>query len=100
VFGLGSAIAAVGAVLWSLDKGVLPTMAIGPLFTGFVVAIIGGIGSMPGAIVGGLLLGLAESLSLLMLPPEMTSIVTFLVLIVVLVIRPTGLFASEIQRLI
>jgi branched-chain amino acid transport system permease protein len=55
---------------------------------------------MPGAVVGGLLLGLAESLSLLMLPPEMTSIVTFLILIIVLVIRPTGLFASEIQRLI
>jgi branched-chain amino acid transport system permease protein len=99
-FGLGSAAAAMASVLWALDKGVLPTMAMRPLFTGFIVAIIGGIGSTPGALLGGLLLGLTENLSLLVVAPEMTGIISFCVLIAFLVLKPTGIFASKIKKLV
>lgn len=99
-FGLGSACAAIAAVLWALDKGVIPTMGTQPLFAGFIVSIIGGIGSFPGALAAGLILGLAENLSLLVLSPDMTNIVSFVVLIIVLIVKPTGLFASEVKKLI
>jgi branched-chain amino acid transport system permease protein len=97
---LGSGAAGVAALLWGLDRGVLPTMALGPLFAGFVVSIVGGIGSMKGAILAGLLLGLAENLSQIVWAPEWASLVSFVVLILILVVRPTGLFASEVQKLV
>ncbi|UCD54288.1 MAG: branched-chain amino acid ABC transporter permease [Dehalococcoidia bacterium] len=100
-FALGSGLMGLSAVLWTMEKGgVLPFMGMEPLFKSFIVAIIGGIGSIPGAVAGGLILGVAENLGLLVLPAEMKSIVAFIVLIIFLIVRPTGLFPSEVRKLI
>jgi branched-chain amino acid transport system permease protein len=99
-FALGSAVAAVAAILWSLERGVLPTTYVTPLFAGFVVSIVGGIGSMKGAVLAGLLLGLAENLSQVVWAPEWAHLVSFVILILILILRPTGLFGSEVEKLV
>jgi len=99
-YGLGSALMALGAILWSLDKDVLPHTSIIPLFISFIVALIGGIGSIPGSVVGGLILGMAENLSLLWIPAEYKTIAAYVVLSIAILVRPAGIFPSEIKRLI
>jgi branched-chain amino acid transport system permease protein len=94
-FGLGAATTgAAGALM-------LPLMSVSPYlghdFTliAFVVVILGGMGSLGGALVGGLILGLAESLSALWLPPTLKHVVSFGLLIVIMLFRPQGILGSE-----
>jgi len=97
----------IGAVLAAVG-GVLVALAIGKLnpFIGFVVglkaftaAVLGGIGSIPGAMLGGVLLGLAETLAAAYLSPEYKDIVAFSVLIAVLLFRPSGLLGRpEVEK--
>jgi branched-chain amino acid transport system permease protein len=91
VFGLGSAISAVAATFVLLNEGATPTMGFYPVFVAFVVAIVGGLGSIPGAIAGGYLVGLVESLGLWKLPTEWQSSIAFILLFLVLLFRPQGL---------
>ncbi len=93
VFGLGSAAAALAAVPFTLDTVATPYMGMEPLFIGFIVTFIGGIGSISGAVVGGLLLGVVENLSLLAFSSEWRVVVTFAFLLVGIILRPTGLAA-------
>jgi branched-chain amino acid transport system permease protein len=94
VFGLGSAISGVAAVFVLLNEGASPHMGFYPVFIAFVVAVVGGLGSIPGAIAGGYLVGLVESLGLWKLPTEWQSSIAFILLFVVLLARPQGLFAG------
>lgn len=95
VFALGSAISSVAAVFTLLNEGATPTMGFYPVFIAFVVAVVGGLGSIPGAIAGGYLVGLVESLGLWKIPTEWQNSIAFVLLFLVLLVRPLGLFAGS-----
>jgi len=95
VFALGSAVSAVAAVLFLARNGAYPAMGFRAVFIAFVSVVIGGVGSLPGAAVAGLLLGLTESLGMWEIPSEWQSSIAFMVLFVVLLVRPTGLFRGR-----
>jgi branched-chain amino acid transport system permease protein len=92
-FALGSAVAAVPAVLILLKEGATPYMGFTAVFMGFVAVVVGGIGSLRGAVIGGLALGLVESLGTWQIPTEWQSTIAFVVLFLVLLFKPRGLFA-------
>jgi branched-chain amino acid transport system permease protein len=91
VFALGSAIAGIAAAMLMLEQGVTATMGGRLIFIAFVVSVVGGIGSIPGSIVGGLLLGFVESVGLWEIPTQWQNSIAFIMLLVIMLIRPTGL---------
>jgi branched-chain amino acid transport system permease protein len=95
VFFIGSLLAGVGGVLFAARDTATPSMGLEPLLAGFIAVFIGGIGSIAGAAAGGLVLGLATSLGGIVLPGYLTNIVAFVILFVVLVVRPRGLVARR-----
>ena len=95
VFGLGSAIAACAALLILMRDGASSHMGFNLVFMGFVAVVVGGIGSLRGAVAGGYALGLVESLGMWKIPSEWQSSIAFVVLFLVLLLRPQGLFAGR-----
>jgi branched-chain amino acid transport system substrate-binding protein len=94
-FVLGSALAAAGGILFGLDQGKIePLMGVLVGLKAFVAAVLGGIGSIPGAALGGLLIGVAEQLTAGYLSADYRDAITFAILIAVLLVRPTGLFGT------
>jgi len=65
---------------------------------GFTAAVVGGIGNIPGAMLGGLLLGLVESFAVGFISPTYKDLIAFVVLVLVLLVRPTGLLGARIQQ--
>ena len=97
-FAIGSALAAVaGALLCSTYPTLSPTTGAMPGIKAFVAAVFGGIGSIPGAFVGGILLGIIENLSKAYISTQLSDAIVFLVLIVVLVVKPTGLLGKKVN---
>lgn len=95
VFAVSGAMAcAAGSLLGSL-YAVEPAMGNAPLLKSFVIVIFGGLGSVPGAIVGGLAIGLVENLSGAYISFAFKDVFTFLLLILVLLLRPSGLFGRS-----
>lgn len=92
VFVVGSAISAVPASIVLLKDGATTHMGFNAVFIGFVAVIVGGVGSLRGAALGGFLIGLVESIGMIKLSTEWQSTIAFVVLFLVLVFRPTGLF--------
>jgi branched-chain amino acid transport system permease protein len=94
-FGLGAACVGAAGCLTVLLIDVTPTL--GPVYTllAFVIVIVGGLGSMTGALLGGVLIGLSEALAGLFLVPSAKSMVSFALLIVVLLFRPQGLLGRR-----
>jgi branched-chain amino acid transport system permease protein len=88
VFALGSAACAVPAMIALLRDGAQPYMGFVPSLIGYVVVMVGGVGSLWGAVGAGFLLGLVEHVGMLKLPTEWQSTVAFAVLVIVLLIRP------------
>lgn len=95
VFFLGSFLAGIGGVLFAARDTATPAMGLEPLLAAFIAVFIGGIGSIAGAALGGLALGMAESLGAIVLPGYLTNIVAFVILFIVLVVRPRGLLARR-----
>ncbi len=94
-FVVGAALAAVGGVLISLTTGKInPFIGFIAGMKAFTAAVLGGIGSLPGAMFGGLLLGLIETLSSAYISSQYKDIITFSLLILILSFRPTGLFGT------
>ncbi len=95
-FGLGSALAAAAGTLWVVG-GLLfnPYMGTTPAIKAFAIIIIGGLGSIPGAIAGGLTLGLAENIAAYFGGGAWKDATSFAILIVVLIIKPTGIFGER-----
>ncbi|MCB4768564.1 branched-chain amino acid ABC transporter permease [Ancylobacter sp. Lp-2] len=93
VFGLGVGLTALGGVLAAPMRSVDPEMGALVLAEAFVVTVIGGMGSLVGAVVAGLLIGIAVSMTALF-APEMATIVMFALMALVLLIRPQGLFGK------
>ena len=94
-FAIGSAFAGMGGVLYAIAYSQIWTqMGILPGLKAFVAAVLGGIGSLPGALVGALIMGQAEALTMGYISTPMRDAVAFTILIVVLLVRPTGLFGE------
>jgi branched-chain amino acid transport system permease protein len=91
VFATGSALAGVAGTLLALRDTASPTMGVQPILAAFIAVFLGGIGSIPGAVLGGLVLGLAENMGGLVLPGHWQGVISFVVLFLVLVFRPSGL---------
>ncbi len=97
-FGIGAAcVGAAGCVLLPTVNGVQPNL--GPEYTliGFVIVIVGGMGSLWGALLGGILIGLAEAMAGTLLQPSLKSAFSFALLIVVLLMRPQGLLGKALR---
>lgn len=91
VFGLGTGIAALAGVLAAPMQGVSPEMGTSVLTVAFVVTVVGGMGSLVGAVVAGLLVGVVESMAVLFFP-EAAKVSMFVIMAAVLLVRPQGLF--------
>lgn len=98
-FAIGSALAAVaGVLLCSTIPTLQPTTGSMPGIRAFTAAVIGGIGSMPGAMLGGVLLGIIETLSKKYISTEFSDAIVFAVLIVILLVKPAGLLGKQVQE--
>jgi len=92
---IGAALAAIAGVFSGLTTQLRPTLGFDLLLPLFAAAILGGIGSVSGALLGGLIVGLAESLSVPLIGAEYRAAVAFLILIAILLVKPTGLFGEK-----
>ena len=95
------ALAAVAGILWALRyPRVEPFMGLFPGIKAFIAAVFGGIGSIPGAMVGGILLGFVEIMSVAFFPPlsGYTDAFAFMLLIAILLFRPTGLMGERLEE--
>lgn len=98
-FAIGSALAAVaGALLCSAYPTLSPTTGAMPGIKAFTAAVFGGIGSIPGAMIGGILLGVIENLSKGYISTQLSDAIVFAVLIVVLLVKPTGILGKKIRE--
>lgn len=96
-FVIGSLLAAIGSILYFTDRmTVFPFSGALPGLKCFVAAVLGGIGSIPGAMVGGFILGLGETALVAMGYSTFSDAFTFVVLIIMLLIKPTGLFGEKV----
>ena len=98
-FAIGSGLAAVaGMLLCSSYPALTPYTGSMPGIKAFVAAVFGGIGSIPGALIGGLILGIIEIMSKAYISSQLSDAIVFMVLIVVLLVKPTGLLGKKIQE--
>lgn len=98
-FAIGSGLAAIaGILLCSAYPSLTPYTGSMPGIKAFVAAVFGGIGSIPGALIGGLMLGVIEILGKAYISSQMADVIVFLVLIIVLLVKPTGLLGRKLQE--
>ena len=98
-FAIGSGLAAIaGVLLCSAYPSLTPYTGAMPGIKAFVAAVFGGIGSIPGAMIGGILLGIIEIFGKAYISSQMADAIVFAVLIVVLLVKPTGLLGKQIQE--
>jgi branched-subunit amino acid ABC-type transport system permease component len=93
--GIGMGLAGIGGMLVGLDTSIDPLVGFRAILSVFAAAVVGGLGSVPGAVVGGLAIGLAEELSLLVLAPTYKGAVGFLAILLILLLRPGGLLGAR-----
>lgn len=94
-FGFGSSLAAVSGCLLGTLMSIVPTMGFPMTIKAFMIVIMGGLGSVPGALLGGLIIGLIDSFVGTLLASEIAYIMGFLAIFVILVFKPLGLFGRE-----
>lgn len=97
-FAIGSALAGVAGTLISLETNIEPTMGFTAILKGIIAAIIGGIGSIPGAMLGGFFLGIAENLGIWKIQSIWKDTIAFIVLIIFLLVRPGGIFRVKTKK--
>ena len=97
-FLLGGALGGAAGFLFGLGTGVVYTMGFVPALKAFTAAVLGGIGNLRGAVIGGILLGVVESLSFAFVSPAFIDVVAFGILVLVLLFRPTGILGETLGR--
>ena len=98
-FAIGSALAAIaGVLLCSAYPNLVPTTGAMPGIKAFTAAVFGGIGSLPGALIGGILLGIIEIFAKAYISTQLSDAIVFAVLIVVLLVKPTGLLGKIVSE--
>jgi branched-chain amino acid transport system permease protein len=97
-WGVASALGVVGGVFLAAALLLDPFFMLDPFLKGFAAAVLGGLNSLPGAVVGGLLLGVAESLAGAYLTIQFKNTLAFVVIIAVLLVRPEGLLGREFRE--
>ena len=98
-FAIGSALAAIaGVLLCSFNSQLMPTTGSMPGIKAFTAAVFGGIGSIPGAFLGGLLLGIIEAMAQAYISTQLSNAILFAVLIVVLLVKPSGLLGKYVPE--
>ena len=96
-FAIGAFLAAVGSLLYfSKNTGINHLAGSTPGIKAFIAAVVGGIGSIPGAVVGALIIGLVESLARAFGLADFSDVISFALLIIILVVKPTGIFGEKI----
>ena len=96
-FAIGCALAGIGAYLYCMAyPAVSPTMGSLPGLKAFIAAVLGGIGVIPGAMLGGFVMGIVESLTKAYISTKMSDAVVYSILIIVLLVKPTGLIGSKL----
>jgi branched-chain amino acid transport system permease protein len=97
-FGLGSILAAAAGILYaSAYPQVAPLMGMMPGLKAFVAAVLGGIGSIPGAMLGGFILGIAETMTKGYISSQYADAISFGILIVMLLVKPTGIMGKKVR---
>lgn len=94
-FGIGTAVVGIAGTLMALVVDTRPQLASEYTLLSFIIVIIGGLGSLPGALLGGVLIGMSEALAGFLLTPSLKSLFSYVVLIVVLLLRPQGLLGKR-----
>jgi len=97
-FIVGGALGGAAGFLFGLGTGVVYTMGFVPALKAFTAAVLGGIGNLRGAMIGGLLLGIVESLAVVFVQAAYIDVVAFGILVAVLLFRPTGLLGERLGR--
>lgn len=95
VFGIGSLLVGIASFLATLDRPANPNMGLHPLLISFITVFLGGVGNLKGTVIGGLILGVAESLIIMVLPTEYKMVVTFFILFLVILVKPEGLMGRK-----
>jgi branched-chain amino acid transport system permease protein len=95
VMGLSAGMAAAAGVLVAPFQTVIPGMGLLPLFKAFAIVVVGGLGSIPGSIVGALLLGYTETIIAFKISIEWSQIVSVAAVLITLILRPAGLFGKR-----
>lgn len=94
-FGLGSALAAVAGCLMGTLMSIVPTMGFMATMKAFMIVIMGGLGSVPGALIGGFIIGFIDSFLTTIISADVAYIMGFLAIFIILVFKPAGLFGQQ-----
>jgi branched-chain amino acid transport system permease protein len=94
-FAIGGFLAAIAGILVGYDQNISPTMGLLAGFKGFTAAVLGGIGNIPGAVVGGLCIGLAENLGAGYISSAYKDSISFIILLFILIVKPRGIFGGK-----
>jgi branched-chain amino acid transport system permease protein/neutral amino acid transport system permease protein len=92
---VGMGLAGLGGMLIGLDTTIDPLVGFKVVLSVFAAAVVGGLGSIPGAVVGALAIGIGEELSLLLFPPAYRTAVGFVAILIVLTLRPRGILGAR-----
>jgi branched-chain amino acid transport system permease protein len=97
VMAISAGTAAMGGVLIALSFSIAPASGTGWLLRAFTVIVIGGLGSLPATIYGGIIVGLVETFGAVVVGPQYRDLIVFGVLVIVLIVRPNGLFSKVVK---
>lgn len=98
-FAIGSMLAGIASILISFDIDMTPTMGIDALMMGLVAVIVGGVGSIPGAALGGFLLGFAQNFGVWKIASQWQNAIAFVILLIFLFVRPQGFLGKKVEKI-